>query len=177
MSKKKFENKTVFLDEIPDFENSENTKLEKDYIKVIYANIFIIFSLLTIGALIATLSFDLYTKGIYFIIWLISYFVLWIIILIYYIASFKKRSYSFRDHDVVYNYGVIYQTKVLIPFNRIQHIALHQGLFSRMYGLASLQFYTSGGATTDINIKGLKLDTARKFKTFVSEKIEKIDKK
>ena len=88
MPKKKFENKTVFLDEIPEFENSENTKLEKDYIKVIYANIFIIFSLLTIGALIATLSFDLYTKGIYFIIWLISYFVLWIIILIYYIVSF-----------------------------------------------------------------------------------------
>ena len=36
---------------------------------------------------------------------------------------------------------------------------------------------TAGGATTDINIKGLKLETAQKFKTFVSEKIEKIDKK
>lgn len=177
MPKKKFENETVFLNEIPDFEKTESTKLEKDYVKVIYANIFIIFSLLTIGALIATLSFDLYEKGIFFIIWIISYFVFWILILVYYIASFKKRSYTFRDHDVVYSYGVIYQTTVLIPFNRIQHIALHQGLFSRMYGLASLQFYTAGGATTDINIKGLKLDTAQKFKTFVSEKIEKIDKK
>ena len=91
--------------------------------------------------------------------------------------SFKRRSYVFRDHDVVYKYGVIYHTNVLIPFNRIQHIALHQWLFSRMYGLSSLQFYTAGGATTDINIKGLKLETAQKFKTFVSEKIEKIDKK
>ena len=54
MPKKKFENETVFLNEIPDFENSESTKLEKDYIKVIYANIFIIFSFLTLGALIAT---------------------------------------------------------------------------------------------------------------------------
>ena len=177
MAKKKFENKSVFLNDIPEFENLESTKLEKDYLKVIYANIFIIFSLLTLGALIATLSFDLFTKGIFFIIWLISYLMFWILIFIYYLASFKKRSYSFRDHDVVYSYGVIYQTKVLIPFNRIQHIALHQGLFSRMYGLASLQFYTAGGATTDINIKGLKLDTAQKFKTFVSEKIEKIDKK
>jgi len=177
MTKKKFENNSVFLNEIPEFEKTESTKLEKDYVKVIYANIFIIFSLLTFGALIASLSFDLYTKGVFFIIWIISYFVFWILILVYYVASFKKRSYSFRDHDVVYSYGVIYQTTVLIPFNRIQHIALHQGLFSRMYGLASLQFYTAGGATTDINIKGLKLDTAQKFKTFVSEKIEKIDKK
>ena len=177
MTKKKFENNSVFLNEIPEFEKNESTKLEKDYVKVIYANIFIIFSLLTIGALIATLSFDLYAKGIFFIIWIISYLVFWILIFIYCIDSFKKRSYNFRDHDVVYRYGVIYQTTVLIPFNRIQHIALHQGLFSRMYGLASLQFYTAGGATTDINIKGLKLDTAQKFKTFVSEKIEKIDKK
>ena len=34
----------------------------------------------------------------------------------------------------------------------------------------------AGGATTDINIKGLKLETAQKFKTFVSEKIEKLIK-
>ena len=104
MTKKKFENNSVFLNEIPEFEKNESTKLEKDYVKVIYANIFIIFSLLTIGALIATLSFDLYAKGIFFIIWIISYLVFWILIFIYYIASFKKRSYNFRDHDVVYRY-------------------------------------------------------------------------
>ena len=66
---------------------------------------------------------------------------------------------------------------MLIPFNRIQHIALHQGIFSRIYGLASLQFYTAGGSTTDVNIKGFKLEDAKKFKEFVSNKIEKIKSK
>ena len=86
--------------------------------------------------------------------------------------SFKRRSYSFGDHDVIYKYGVIYHTNVLIPFNRIQHIALHQGLFSRMYGLASFNFIQPGGATTDINIKGLKLETAQKFKLLFRKKLK-----
>ena len=176
MSKKKFENEKVFLSEIPEFERIETNKLEKEYLKVIYANLFIVFSLSSIALLISILSFEMINEGYIFSIGLAFYFLIWLLILIYYLASFKKRSYSFREHDVVYKYGVIYQTAVLIPFNRIQHIALHQGIFSRMYGLASLQFYTAGGSTTDINIKGLKLETAQKFKNFVSEKIEKIDK-
>ena len=177
MPKPKFENNTIFLDKIPEFENVETTKLEKNYLKVIYTNLFISFSLVSIILIITVANLELYNTGTIFEISLGLYFLFWLLIIIYYIMSFKRRSYRFRDHDVIYKYGVIYHTNVLIPFNRIQHIALHQGLFSRMYGLASLQFYTAGGATTDINIKGLKLETAQKFKTFVSEKIEKIDKK
>ena len=177
MPKKKFQNDAVFLDQIPEFENVETTKLEKNYLKVIYTNLFICFSLISIILIITVANLELYNTGTIFEISLVLYFLFWLLIIIYYIMSFKRRSYRFRDHDVIYKYGVIYHTNVLIPFNRIQHIALHQGLFSRMYGLASLQFYTAGGATTDINIKGLKLETAQKFKTFVSEKIEKIDKR
>ena len=177
MPKKKFQNDAVFLDQIPEFENVETTKLEKNYLKVIYTNLFISFSLVSIILIITVANLELYNTGTIFEISLVLYFLFWLLIIIYYLLSFKRRSYRFRDHDVIYKYGVIYHTNVLIPFNRIQHIALHQGLFSRMYGLASLQFYTAGGATTDINIKGLKLETAQKFKTFVSEKIEKIDKR
>ena len=177
MPKKIFQNDAVFLNQIPEFENVETTKLEKNYLKVIYTNLFIYFSLVSIILIITVVNLELYNTGTIFEISLGLYFLFWLLIIIYYIMSFKRRSYRFRDHDVIYKYGVIYHTNVLIPFNRIQHIALHQGLFSRMYGLASLQFYTAGGATTDINIKGLKLETAQKFKTFVSEKIEKIDKR
>ena len=86
--------------------------------------------------------------------------------------SFNRKSYAFRDHDVIYKYGVLWQTTVLIPFNRIQHIALHQDFISRRFGLASLQFYTAGGSTSDVNIHGLTLDDAKKFKDFVSKRVE-----
>ena len=41
---KKFENDAVFLDQIPEFENVETIKLEKDYLKVIYTNLFFTFN-------------------------------------------------------------------------------------------------------------------------------------
>ena len=74
---------------------------------------------------------------------------------------------------MIYNFGVFQKTTVLIPFNRIQHIALHQGPFSRKFGLASLQFYTAGGSTTDISIPGIPLEIAKSFKETISDKIEK----
>ena len=48
MSKKKFENDAVFLDQIPEFENVETIKLEKDYLKVIYTNLFFTFTVVSI---------------------------------------------------------------------------------------------------------------------------------
>ena len=91
----------------------------------------------------------------------------------YSLTSFRKKSYAFRDHDVIYKYGVFKESLVIVPYNRIQHIALHQGFFSRRYNLASLEFYTAGGSTSDINIPGFHLEDARNLKEIVSKKIEK----
>ena len=103
----------------------------------------------------------------------IAYFTFWGLYVVYSWAGFKRKSYCYRAHDVIYNFGVFHKTTVLIPFNRIQHIALHQGLFSRKFGLASLQFYTAGGSTTDIRIPGIPLEIAKSFKETISYKIEK----
>ena len=48
MPKIKFENDAVFLDQIPEFENVETTQLEKDYLKVIYTNLFFTISIVSI---------------------------------------------------------------------------------------------------------------------------------
>ena len=74
MPKPKFENDTVFLDQIPEFENVETTKLEKDYLKVIYTNLFISFAIVSIILIIVVASFELYNKGIIFEISLGLYF-------------------------------------------------------------------------------------------------------
>ena len=95
MPKIKFENDAVFLDQIPEFENVETIKLEKDYLKVIYTNLFFTFSIVSIILIIVVASFELYNKGIFFEISLGLYFIFWLLIIIYYIMSFKRRSYSF----------------------------------------------------------------------------------
>ena len=66
MPKIKFENDAVFLDQIPEFENAETTKLEKDYLKVIYTNLFFTFSIVSIILIIVVASLKLYNEGIFF---------------------------------------------------------------------------------------------------------------
>ena len=98
MPKKKFENDAVFLNQIPEFENVKTIKLEKDYLKVIYTNLFFTFTIVSIILIIVLASFELYTKGIFFGISLGLYFIFWLLIIIYYIMSFKRRSYSSLSH-------------------------------------------------------------------------------
>ena len=53
----------------------------------------------------------------------------------------------------------------------MQHVALHQGLFSRYFGLASLELFTAGGSSSDLKITGLLLTDAQNFKELIIQKI------
>ena len=168
-----FSNEKILKETLPKFEVIETSKLNKKYYLVTVISSLIVFFILSIilGIAFNFLDFDWFENYantiivLYLFIWLLLFFYDWI--------SFNRKSYAFRDHDVIYKYGVLWETTVLIPFNRIQHIALHQDFISRRFGLASLQFYTAGGSTSDINIHGLTLDDAKRFKDFVSKRVEK----
>ena len=114
---------------------------------------------------------DNYSIAIY-----ISFIVLFIFIFSFTGISFKKKKYAFRDHDLIYSSGVIFTSTTIIPYNRIQHLAIHQSFISRIFDLSSIQFYTAGCSYTDISIKGLSKEDAEKWKEFVSAKIEKLKK-
>ena len=169
----KFSNNKILIEDIPKHEDIIALKLNKKYYSVIFIYSIIIFSILStvLGLAFYYLDFDWFANYINTII--ILYVLIWVLLFFYDWISFNRKSYAFREHDVVYKYGVLWQTTVLIPFNRIQHIALHQDFISRRFGLSSLQFYTAGGSTSDINIHGLTLDDAKRFKDFVSKSIEK----
>ena len=85
--------------------------------------------------------------------------------------SFNKKGYAFREHDTIYKSGLISETTTIIPFNRVQHVALHQGFISRKLGLASIELFTAGGSSSDLEIPGLLLADAQIIKNLVSQKI------
>ncbi len=85
--------------------------------------------------------------------------------------SFQKKGYVFREHDAIYKSGLISETTTIIPFNRVQHVALHQGFISRKLGLASVELFTAGGSSSDLEIPGLLLADAQIIKNLVSQKI------
>jgi uncharacterized membrane protein YdbT with pleckstrin-like domain len=50
-------------------------------------------------------------------------------------------------------------------------VALHEGVFSRMYQLTELQVYTAGGSSSDLHIPGLPKEEAERIKSFLLNKI------
>ena len=168
-----FENNKILAQDLPNYEAVAATVLDKKHYWVVLTSTFIVFSFISVGLMICFYFLSFLKSMPYKQAAAIVYFTFWGLYVVYSWFGFKRKSYCYRTHDVIYNYGVFHKTTVLIPFNRIQHIALHQGLFSRKFGLASLQFYTAGGSTTDISIPGMPLEIAKSFKEMISDKIEK----
>lgn len=85
--------------------------------------------------------------------------------------AFKKRGFAIREKDLLYRSGVLATTTIIVPFNRIQHIAVNEGVFSRMYGLAALEIYTAGGSSSDLTISGIEKEKAISIKEFLMNNI------
>ena len=168
-----FENNKILAQDLPNYETVAATVLDKKHYWVVLISAFFVFSFISVGLILCFYYFNFLKSMPYKQAAAIAYFSFWGLYVVYSWIGFKRKSYCYRTHDVIYNFGVFHKTTVLIPFNRIQHIALHQGLFSRKFGLASLQFYTAGGSTTDISIPGMPLEIAKSFKEIISDKIEK----
>ncbi|WP_430613270.1 PH domain-containing protein [Flavobacterium sp. JP2137] len=90
------------------------------------------------------------------------------------LLGFAKKAYAFREHDVIYKSGIVLINQIVIPYNRVQHAALHEGMLSRMFQLATLEFFTAGGAQGDLSIPGIPKEQAERIKQFIVDKVHAI---
>ena len=96
-----------------------------------------------------------------------------LLILFFSRLAFVKKGFAFRTHDVLFRHGVIATNTIVIPYNRIQHVALHEGIVSRFFGLAKIEIFTAGGDSSDIEIPGIEKQQAENIKQLLMGKIQK----
>lgn len=165
-----FTNNTIDTNQLPRFETVVFQKLQPNYWKVIVINIVITFLILGIST--AALNYyveELRNEMIY--IWIPLALVL-LLTLIFSRIAFLKKGFAFREHDVLFRSGVLATNTIIIPYNRVQHVALHEGVFSRYFGLAKVEIFTAGGSSSDIEIPGIEKEQAEKIKQLVMGKIQ-----
>ncbi|MDP2162464.1 MAG: PH domain-containing protein [Flavobacterium sp.] len=170
-----FTNNQIDFDTLPKFEEITFTPLHKDYLNVIYIGN-AIFSVLLTLAFFGLLLFNEDSREYLLPLILIKILIIGLLFWISTIA-FRKKGYAIREKDVVFRKGLLATTTTIIPFNRIQHVALHEGVLSRMYDLSELQVYTAGGSSSDLHISGLPKMQAEKMKTFLMGIIESEESK
>lgn len=86
----------------------------------------------------------------------------------YYLGRlFASRSWVLRQRDITYRSGWLWHRVTTLPFNRVQHCGIAQGLIEKWYGLATLEIYTAGKSSSDMRIPGLDPALAEQLKTYI----------
>jgi membrane protein YdbS with pleckstrin-like domain len=165
-----FTNNTVNLNELPKFEDATLTKIHPSYLKIVMFNIALFYGIFAIAAGLAFYYFP-EIRPYWLLVSLVYAFLVIVSITVSYI-SFKNKSFAFRTHDVIYRTGAIAITTTIIPYNRVQHAAIHEGFLSRRFGLAKVEIFTAGGVSSDIKIPGLEKGLAEKVRHLVMGKID-----
>ena len=167
-----FTNETIDTKQLPRYESVELTSLHKNYWKVLLINNAIIFSIIAIVMIFLWMNVEdsqefspFLVFGIFLVIVNGSFFLNRI--------SYKKKAYAFRNHDVIYRSGLTATNTMVIPYNRVQHVALHEGFLSRYFGLAKVEIFTAGGTASDIEIPGIAKEEAENIKQLLMGKIQK----
>ena len=166
-----FTNNPIEIDQLPKFEEVQLKELHPKYINVLLFNFLLLF-IFIIGGFSTLFYFkkEAFSNSIWILI-LVGILVFLAGLIVFTKLSFNKKGYAFREHDTIYKSGLISETTTIIPFNRVQHVALHQGFISRKLGLASIELFTAGGSSSDLEIPGLLLADAQIIKNLVSQKI------
>ncbi|ESU22576.1 hypothetical protein FEDK69T_18290 [Flavobacterium enshiense DK69] len=164
-----FTNETINITELPKFEEVSFLPLHKDYWKIILIGNFIFLSMMSLGLGIF-LFFNEEARGYWYLFYAAA-FLLFLLSVGFGKLSFKKRGFAFRQHDVLYKSGVIAETTTIIPYSRVQHVALHEGFIARQFGLTSIQIFTAGGGDSDIEIPGIEKDKAQNIKQLLMSKL------
>ncbi len=166
-----FTNEIIDTTQLPKFEEIQFSFLHHDYWKMTLINIAILFLILGVG--IGIFLFFNPELQVFYIELALIYFVLLTLVLFFSRISFRKKGFAFRNHDVLFRHGIIATNTLVIPYNRVQHVALHEGLISRFFGLAKIEIFTAGGSSSDIEIPGIAKEEAENIKQLLMGKIQK----
>ncbi|CAM3911779.1 PH domain-containing protein [Flavobacterium cucumis] len=166
-----FTNNPIDITQLPKFEEVQLKGLNPKYITVLLFNFSLLLTLVIVGfSALFYFKRDAFSNAIWIAI-LVGVVLFLVGLVVFTKFSFHKKGYAFREHDAIYKSGLISETTTIIPFNRVQHVALHQGFISRKLGLASVELFTAGGSSSDLEIPGLLLADAQLIKNLVSQKI------
>lgn len=168
-----FTNNQILIDSLPEMDKVNYLPLHKNHLIATSVGLSLFFLvLLLIGVVTFLFWDDLREISLWvFIVWIVTL----LLSMVYNYYHYKNKGYALREHDIIYKEGVIIQSVMAVPFNRVQHIEVTQGPIDRYLNLSSLQIFTAGGSSSDLIIPGIKPDEANRLRDFIVSKTKGLD--
>lgn len=166
-----FYNDWIPLHKLPEAEETEFTRLESEYLYVRLSNVIVLTILGGLPITIFTvLSSLLLNQKILIIVGFLVLMGLWAVLVT---LEFRHRGYAIRTQDVAYRSGLIFRSRQYLPFRRIQHCKITEGLFERLFNFSTVIVSAAGD---DIVIHGLRPEEAQNLQQFINEKVDTLTK-
>ena len=166
-----FENQTIDYNHLPKYEEVVLKPIHPEYKKIVFLDALVT---LIVGLGISVAIYFIVDDDTVYTYFYIS-FVIALLIAVYNLLAYKKKCYAFRQHDVLYQKGLISTKTSIVPYLRLQHVVIKQGWYAKRLNLAKLQLHTAANDNVDITIPGLTLEEANHWKEFVLNKIQEIE--
>ena len=165
-----FKNEQVDLDQLPEVEDIAFHPLPAAYrnVLLISGGLFFLFILIGIVLLFTLVDGD---KPIGMEWALFAWLILASLVIGRIMITFPYKGYAIRERDIIYKKGWLWRSITTVPFNRVQHCDVKQGLLERQFDLSSLNVYTAGGQNSDLTIPGLGFQTAERYKAYILKTI------
>ena len=169
MMQEHFTNEPISFEHLPRVEAVSFHAIPKQYLNIVYLNN----AILTVILGVSLMLIALFNETVRAQVLVLGAVLLLFIGLLFWMShiGYRKKGYAVREKDIIFRSGILATTTTIIPFNRIQHVAIHEGFFSRMYELSELQIFTAGGSSSDLHIPGLPKEEAEQIKTYLLNQI------
>lgn len=166
-----FTNEKIDTSQLPRYEAVPLTPLHPNYWK----ELLVARGLLILASTIAVILVLVFVEDLIDYRWLVVSGFVFLIVLMLLITRivYLKKAYAFRNHDLIFRSGIIATNTMVIPYNRVQHVALHEGWIARFFGLAKIEIFTAGGVSSDLEIPGIAKEEAENIKQLLMGKIQK----
>ena len=162
-----FTNHQVTVDHLPSVETLNLSGLHRDYVAAkMIGNILFWIIIALIGGSILFFTSSEWPSYLRIGAPILFITIMLTNILITYLGL-KRKKYALRERDILYQTGLLWRQKTVIPFNRIQHAEVTQGPIQRMFDLGVLRIFTAGGSASDMNIPGLHYIKAQNLKEYI----------
>ena len=167
-----FSNQNISPAELPTIEEVSFHPLEKEYLLVERISFAITIVIVLAGTFPFFYFIDFLQEPVIIIITLILFTLFSVVTWFSTGVDFRYSGYALREKDLLYRSGWFIRKQKVVMLSRIQHISVQSGPIERKFGLASISIYTAGASQADFKIKGIKEETARDIKEWVSKQTD-----
>lgn len=165
-----FKNEVIGQIDFPEIKELDFQSIPQSYLKVMFIATGIFFAIIAIG--MGAFFYFLPEPQSYLLQSTIGWAFLFLLTIFLKYIQFKKMGYIVREKDIIFRRGVVAIKSTIVPYNRVQHVMINEGVIMRLYGLASLKIFTAGGSKSDLSINGLKVENAMEIKDFITRDIK-----